>query len=47
MARKKKAPRASNSPWAKLRTLEDLKIITNPMAESPYKNPILIPFIKS
>jgi hypothetical protein len=47
IARKKKAPRASNSPWAKLRTLEDLKIITKPMADRPYRNPILIPFMKS
>jgi hypothetical protein len=47
MARKKKAPKASNSPWAKLRTLEDLKIMTKPMADRPYRNPILIPLIKS
>jgi hypothetical protein len=33
--RNMKAPAASSSPWAKLRTLEDLKIITNPMAARP------------
>ena len=47
MARKKKAPMASSSPWAKLSTLEDLKIMTKPMADRPYRNPILIPFTKS
>jgi hypothetical protein len=31
-AKKMKAPIASNSPWAKLRTLEDLKIMTKPRA---------------
>jgi hypothetical protein len=47
IARKKNAPRAKSSPWAKLRTLDDLKIITNPIADSPYKNPILKPFMRS
>ncbi len=34
-ARKMKPPRARTSPWAKLRTLDDLKIITKPMADIP------------
>jgi hypothetical protein len=38
--RKIKAPMASNSPWAKLRTLDDLKIMTKPKAASAYKNPM-------
>jgi hypothetical protein len=33
--RKMNAPAAINSPWAKLSTLEDLKIITNPIAARP------------
>ena len=32
--RKIKAPIANNSPWAKFRTLEDLKIMTKPKAAS-------------
>jgi hypothetical protein len=35
-----KAPMASNSPWAKLRTLDDLKIMTKPRAAKAYRNPI-------
>jgi hypothetical protein len=38
--RKIKAPMASNSPWAKLRTLDDLKIMTKPRAAKAYRNPI-------
>jgi hypothetical protein len=38
--RKIKAPMASNSPWAKLRTLDDLKIMTKPRATKAYRNPI-------
>jgi hypothetical protein len=39
-ARKIKAPMASSSPWAKLRTLDDLKIMTKPKAASAYRNPM-------
>jgi len=46
-ARKKYAPIASNSPWAKFSTLDDLKIITKPIAEIPYRNPIDSPPISS
>jgi hypothetical protein len=38
--RKIKAPMASNSPWAKLRTLDDLKIMTKPRAAKAYRNPM-------
>ena len=33
--RKKKAPSARSSPWAKFNTLDDLKIMTKPIAEMP------------
>ncbi|KIE16906.1 hypothetical protein DS62_08105 [Smithella sp. SC_K08D17] len=33
--RKKKAPNASSSPCAKFKTLDDLKIMTKPIAEMP------------
>jgi len=46
-ARKMKAPKASNSPCAKFKTLEDLKIITKPMAEIPYRNPMHRPLINN
>jgi hypothetical protein len=39
-ARKIKAPMANSSPWAKLRTLDDLKIMTKPKAASAYRNPM-------
>jgi hypothetical protein len=35
MVKKMKAPNASNSPWAKFNTLEDLNIMTKPMAAMP------------
>jgi hypothetical protein len=34
-AKKKKAPSARSSPWAKFKTLDDLKIMTKPMADIP------------
>ena len=33
--KKKNAPSARSSPWAKFNTLEALKIMTKPMAEIP------------
>jgi len=45
--KKMKAPIANNSPWAKLSTLLDLKIITKPKAERAYKKPMESPLTSS